>query len=277
MRTRQIDQTLSFSDAVAASTVRELILPSGISFQGLKFSFMDFTASSAGTVSAGINSLRIQVVGQSPVNEVVLIESQDDIDDYLGLLVTGPAFGDINNMQNMGVALSGAATTVDDVRSFIFPWAHCNETQVKVIIDWNSVAAATTTTVRVDFVNPGMAVPNTAVLNKFAIPAGSVTNALPLPAWGCDEFVLVPSVENSISQIQQTALGLQINNAKTLRGDWEWYTGQGQPADSKFFNYYLGRTLVPQQGASDINITKTDAAVTGFVRYLKVVPCARGA
>jgi len=239
---------------------------------------MDFAADSAGTVSAGINSLRIQVVGQNPVNEVVLIESQDDIEDYSGLLVTGPSYGNINNMQNMDQALPGDATSVNAVRSFIFPWAHCNQTQIKIIIDWNATAtgAATTCTVRVDFINPGMSVPNTAVLNKFAIPAGSVTNAIPLPAWGCDEFVMVPSVDNAISQIQQTALGLQVNEASTLRGDWEWYTGQGQPADGAFFNYYLGRTLVPQQGASDINITKKDASTTGFIRYLKVVPCVRG-
>lgn len=280
-RLQQIDQTLSFSEAGTASTVRELILPGNISFQGLKVTFSGFSVGGGGIVSSGINSMRIQVASQSPVQEVVLIESADDIEDYIGLLTNGPVFGDINNMINMKTPLPADGSEVNEVRDFILPWGHCNQTQIKIIVDFDTTVATgagSTATINFSFINPGVTQTQTAVLSKFAIPTGSITNEIPLPSWGCDEFVIVPDTANALSLIQQTALGLQVNNPKTYFGDWEYYTGQTQPtsAVSGFFNYYFGRSLMPDAGANTINITKSDAGTGGFIRYLRVVPCTTG-
>ena len=274
MQIYEVDQTLSYTGS-AASTVRELTLPGNVSFQGIMFRFDGYAAGATGNLSDGFNSIKIQVNGQAPVQEVANITSLSDITDvYTGLLV------DRSVSQNIANYADAGAIDATNGNWFILPWSHSNTKPIKIILDLNLSGnvfgnASKAVTVTMGLINPNTQVTTTFVLTKEELSGSSVTENVNLPAWGADELVAVMSAGNSVTRIAAPALGVSIDHPALYGPNWQFTTHQGADTDG-FTHYLLERELMPTTGSDTLNFTKTDAAVGGAVYYLKMVPCYNG-
>ena len=271
---QEIDQTLSFSGG-ASSVTRELILPSGISFAGLMVRFEGYGAGSTGALANGVNSMKIQINGQSPVQEAVNIDLKD-YPTYLGMLL------DDTQKQNIAAYADIAAVDTTNGNWFMLPWSHSNKTQIRVTMDldmsvatgvFGNDASTNAVTVRFAYLQPGSSVANCFVLSKENFTGSTSIESVALPAWGTDETVVTSDTANAVTQIQNTALGLQIDAPQMLGPAWDFVTQQGADTDG-FTNYYIRRMITPRAGAENLNISKSDASVTGTVYYMKAAKCA---
>jgi len=274
MQIYEVDQTLSYTGS-GASTVRELTLPGNIPFQGLMFRFDGYAAGAAGNLSDGFNSLKIQVNGQAPVQEVANITSLADITDvYTGLLVDRSVSQNIANYSDAG------AIDRDNGNWFIMPWSHSNTKPIKLVLDLDLSGdefgnANSTCTVTIGLINPNTPVNTTFVLTKETMSGSSTTENVNLPAWGADELVAVMGASNQVTRIAAPALGVSIDHPALYGPNWQFTTHQGADSDG-FTHYLLERTLTPSTGSDTLNFTKVSADTAGAVYFLKMVPCDGG-
>jgi len=271
MQIYEVDQTLSYTGS-GASTVRELTLPGGIPFQGLMFRFDGYASGATGNLSDGFNSLKIQVNGQSPVQEVANITELSDITDvYTGLLV------DRSVSQNIANYADAGAIDATNGNWFILPWSHSNKTAIKVILDLDLSGSifgdtAPAVTVTLGLINPNSPVTTSFVLTKESMSGSSITENVNLPAWGADELVAVMGAANQVTRIAAPALGVSIDHPALYGPNWQFTTHQGADGDG-FTHYLLERALRPTTGSDTLNFTKASADTAGAVYFLKMVMC----
>jgi hypothetical protein len=274
MQIYEVDQTLSYTGS-GASTVRELTLPGNVSFQGLMFRFDGYATGATGNLEDGFNSLKIQVSGQSPVQEVANITELSDITDvYTGLLVDRSVSQDIANYADAG------AVDLTNGNWFILPWSHSNNAPIKIVLDLDLAGAifgtTSSVTVTIGLINPNTPVSTTFVLTKESMSGSSTTENVNLPAWGADEMVAVMGAANQVTRIAAPALGVSIDHPALYGPNWQFTTHQGADTDG-FTHYLLERALTPTTGSDTLNFTKASADTAGDVYFLKMVPCAGGA